>query len=156
MPVPIQQSLVNNGSESLDNGPPSMPPLVRRAVSSESTIEKEVGPPKKKPKKQCGGENDLEGRRQISQISDPKEKVKALIDLKSRVPADTSELTKGARNFVILQLQPALECLNNHFGGNVEDFIQKWAVSKKNGQLSLALSNFGKSCKDAGVHFAPS
>jgi hypothetical protein len=57
-------------------------------------------------------------------------------------------LTEGARNFVQLQLQPALDCLKNHHGGDIQKFVETWGKEKRD--VSLTLSNFKKSCKGSG------
>lgn len=91
--------------------------------------------------KKRGGNNDLEKRHQIKKTKDTKNK---LIIMKNiHVPLDRTSLSEGARNFVILQLEPVLGCLKSHFNENLERFVE---VVNERWKGSFYPSKFKKEC----------
>ncbi|KAI3655900.1 hypothetical protein MP638_001726, partial [Amoeboaphelidium occidentale] len=91
--------------------------------------------------KKRGGSNDLEKRHDIKKTKDTKNK---LIIMKNiEVPLDRTVLSEGARNFVILQLEPVLGCLKSHFNEDLERFVE---VVNERWKGSFYPSKFKKKC----------
>ncbi|KAI9325062.1 hypothetical protein DFJ73DRAFT_767857 [Zopfochytrium polystomum] len=76
-------------------------------------------------RKRNAGEDDLEGRKRVKIVYGV-EKIQLLKELRSKLPPKMNMLTSGARSFVTSCLNPVLKCLEAHYEGNLNTFIQKF------------------------------
>jgi hypothetical protein len=70
------------------------------------------------------GNNDLEGRGEISRLQSVREKVEAIRRL--QVPESTTDLTGAACTYMRRTITPILGCLKNHCGDDVDVFVARW------------------------------
>ena len=86
-----------------------------------------------------GGTNNLAGRELVAKINSLKPKVEKIVEVFKSVPDDNSEMTEAARNWVIRTARPVMNCLTNHYGGDIDKFVTAWPDFKP--------SLFVKGCK---------
>lgn len=95
--------------------------------------------PSLKRKRGYGG-NDLDGRRRVAYLVKVEEKIKALIELKTKweqLHRERTHLTEGARAFVN-SAKDALNCYEKHFDGDMARFKAAFP--------SLAVTSHKKYC----------
>jgi hypothetical protein len=90
-----------------------------------------------------GGENNLDGRLSLKRLKNCQDKISALMGLYNEVPGDHRLLTEGARQFVVKQLRPILNCFANHHCSNLESFQGKWGDT-------FSISQFKEKCCKGG------
>ena len=88
-------------------------------------------------KRKRGGENNLDGREQLSSLPTLEEKIRKLLELDSSFETN-GELTEAARKFVVRTLNPILGCFRHHFNGDEEAFVRSWREKFR--------MRFGESC----------
>lgn len=76
--------------------------------------------------KKRGGDDDSLERKKLKSLNSGAEKLEMLLSIKQNLPSSMSALTEGARNIVITQLHPILNCYRNHFRSNQEEFLATW------------------------------
>lgn len=82
-------------------------------------------PPKKKQKVS----NDLVERHKLSDLR-PREKLESMLNLWNDRNNWSKPLTSGAKSFNIKHLTPVMNCLEAHFDGNVDAFLEKYPEYK--------------------------
>ena len=106
-------------------------------VMAPSTSEEQ--PPGARRRKR-GGDEDLEDRKKVKKLRGIAI-LNLLLQINETKPENTNELTNAARVWVLTSLNPVMQCLENHFGGEKSAFLSKW-------NLSNGIYNFGKKyCK---------
>ena len=101
------------------------------------------GSPEEAQKRKRGGDNDLDGRKEIAKIPRLEDKLSQLLELDTKI---TGELTEGARTFVVRTLNPVLSCLKNHFSGNQQAFCDRWRAGFKAKFSNGCCNGKGNSC----------
>jgi hypothetical protein len=85
-----------------------------------------------------GGSNDLVGRRELKKMKSMPDRLAAMLEIEKEVPESHSELTEGARNFVLTVMGPVLSCLRNHYEMKQDEFLAHWGA--------FSVSTFRKKC----------
>ena len=73
------------------------------------------------------GNNDLPLRHEVKNRQG-RERLQLLVEINASRPQSTTELTNSARSWVQSTLKPIMNCLNAHFGGNQNTFLDRWPL----------------------------
>ena len=71
-----------------------------------------------------GSSDDLSERHQLYGIKDNRTKILKMQEMHKSLDKRFSKLTRAAQNFIYLYLNPIMQCLNKHHGGNVDSFLE--------------------------------
>ena len=77
-----------------------------------------------------GGSNDLPRRKELPKTKCDLKKNQICQEIWIERPSETSELTEGARTFIVRSLTPVMNCLSNHYNNDVNNFIARWTKIK--------------------------
>ena len=84
-------------------------------------------PPKKRARVEEAA-NDLPERKQLGALKTSTEKIETMTKLLADKERSSTRLTSGAKTFASRDLTPTMNCLKNHFGGDVTRFAEKYPV----------------------------
>ena len=119
--------------------------FVQFQAAAQAQAEYEPSPPveaidsnETQPKPKRGGTEPLRDRSLVSR-KHGMEKLDLILQIKTKLPENLSELTEGARTWVYHSLNPIIACLENHCNNDKNEFIKRWP-------LKGGTSRFGKNC----------
>ena len=70
--------------------------------------------------------SDLDERHALKSIAPDKERLRAMVELESKLPFGLKQYKSGARDFITGQLRPVVNCLENHHNGDIDAFMNYW------------------------------
>jgi hypothetical protein len=98
-------------------------------------------------KKQKVAKNDLPDRHSINTLDGAREKVEMMVTLwKGKPTWSATRLTPGAKSFSIKFLTPAMNCLDKHFGGVIDLFLEKYPNFKHTTFPTKCCNGKGTNC----------
>ncbi|TPX72008.1 hypothetical protein CcCBS67573_g05975 [Chytriomyces confervae] len=159
LPNSTPHSVESNPTPSAQLEMPTISTTSQAHISNKRTIvrtrtiivQRTASPPSVQPtvslplKRKQGGESDLEERSAVKGLKGAA-KVQKISKILGSAPSD-SNLTNGARLFVN-QCHPIVGCLQNHFSGDMEAFIQHHVtISTSSFKSSKCLGKDDKACR---------
>jgi hypothetical protein len=89
--------------------------------------------------------NDLRGRHNLRTATTATEKIVIMKQLWAE--KDNTPLTQGAKTFVSRSLKPVIMCLENHFGGDIDQFVATYNSFSHTTFQSVCCNGDGGICK---------
>ncbi|KAJ3205316.1 hypothetical protein HDU67_008921, partial [Dinochytrium kinnereticum] len=102
---------------------PSSSVILPPTVSTQEVITKKATA---RGSKRRGGDLVLHDRCKLKTARNGVEKVRVLLKIRKEALTVISRLANGDRQFYLKQLLPVLSCLDKHFNGDVERFVEHW------------------------------
>jgi hypothetical protein len=110
-------------------------PMIQQAPVVPSPLMNDVAalePPKKRKKSVSDDDpSNLPARNQIVKLETTKAKIELMRTIWDDKPNWARPLTSGAKSFATKHLNPIMNCLENHFLGDIDQFCHVWNANFK-------------------------